>query len=186
MGTRSGWKAVGALAACVVTARSVAAADLLRCQGPDGRVVYTDDRSVCPESQPYQPSATVQQEVSPPTSLDPAAADAHRSRIPEHAREDQADSAQAAVWRQRKMDKEDELRRATSEYDYLKSYVAFCNRGNYVFTEDDSGIKTQISCRDLGARLAALDTRVQGLHDYIDRELPDECRRAGCLPGWLR
>ncbi|HVN40247.1 MAG TPA: DUF4124 domain-containing protein [Myxococcota bacterium] len=182
MGTRSGWKAVGALAACVVTAPSVAAADLLRCQGPDGRMVYTDDRSVCPESQRYQPSATVQQEVSSPASVDPAA----RGRSQGRAKEEQTDAAQAAVWRQRKMDKEDELRRATSEYDYLKSYVAFCNHGNYVFTEDESGIKTQVSCRDLGARLAALDSRVQGLQDYLDRGLPDECRRAGCLPGWLR
>jgi hypothetical protein len=184
MRTGRSWLAVGALALCAVSARGVAAADLLRCQGPDGRIVFTDDKSVCPDSQPYQPAATVH-EVSTPASRDPAAGDASRARA-QREKEDQASSAQAAVWRQRRMDKEDELRRATAEYDYLKSYVAFCNRGNYVFTDDDAGIKTQVSCRDLSARLAALDVRVQGLHDYLDRELPDECRRAGCLPGWLR
>jgi len=181
-GTR--WLAIGALALCAVCVRGAASADLLRCQGPDGRVVFTDDKSVCPDSPPYQPDATVP-EVSTPASRDPAAGDAARTRALRE-KEEQASSAQAAVWRQRRMDKEDELRRATSEYDYLKSYVAFCNRGNSVFTDDDSGIRTQISCRDLSARLAALDVRVQGLHDYLDRELPDECRRAGCLPGWLR
>jgi hypothetical protein len=125
-------------------------------------------------------------EVSPPSSLDPAAGDARRARAQEREKEEQAISAQAAVWRQRKTEKEDELRRVTSEYESLKSYVTFCNRGNYVFTDDEAGMKTQVSCRDLGARLAALDVRVQGLRDYLDRELPDECRRAGCLPGWLR
>ena len=175
--------ALGVLALCAVAPRDVAAAGLLRCQGPDGRTVYTDDKSVCPDSQPYEPAAAVP-EVSTP-SRDPAAGDASRARAVRE-REEQTSSAQAAAWRQRRMDKEDELRRATSEYDYLKSYVAFCNRGNYVFTDDDSGIKTQVSCRDLSARLAALDTRVQGLRDYLDRELPEQCRRAGCLPGWLR
>ncbi|HXK22170.1 MAG TPA: DUF4124 domain-containing protein [Myxococcota bacterium] len=177
--------AIPALALCAVPPRGGAAADLLRCQGADGRVVYTDDKSVCPDSQPYQPGAAVQ-EVSTPAARDPAAGDASRARAQQHEKNGQADSAQAAVWRQRRMEKEDELRQATSEYDYLKSYVAFCNRGNYVFTDDDTGIKTQVSCRDLNARLAALDVRVQGLRDYLDRELPEECRRAGCLPGWLR
>jgi len=184
MRTRKSWMAVGALALCAASARGAAAADLLRCQGPDGRVVFTDDKSVCPDSRPYTPAATVH-EVSTPASRDPAAGDASRART-RLEKEEQATSAEAAVWRQRRMDKEDELRRATAEYDYLKSYVASCNRGNQVFTNDDAGIKTQISCRDLGARLAALDVRVQGLHDYLDRGLPEECRRAGCLPGWLR
>jgi hypothetical protein len=176
---------LGALALCALAPRIAAGADLLRCQGPDGRVLYTDDKSACPASKPYRPDAEVH-EVSTPASVDPAAGDARRAHAQERERKEQAESAQAAVWRQRKTEKEDELRQVTSEYESLKTYVSFCNRGNYVFTDDESGLKTQVTCHDLSARLAALDVRVQSLRDYLDRGLPDECRRAGCLPGWLR
>ncbi len=41
-------------------------------------------------------------------------------------------------------------------------------------------------CQDLHARLERLETREQELVEYLDEGLAEQCRRAGCLPGWIR
>jgi hypothetical protein len=55
-----------------------------------------------------------------------------------------------------------------------------------VFARDAAGVKERIPCSQLHARLAALDAQQTALRNYLEHELPEECRRAGCLPGWVR
>jgi hypothetical protein len=48
-----------AAALLVLTVPGDARGDLLRCPGPDGNVIFTDDPSVCPGAEPFEPSGTV-------------------------------------------------------------------------------------------------------------------------------
>ena len=158
--------AIGALALCAVSPRGVAAAGLLRCQGADGRVVYTDDKSVCPEAKPYQPEGQVQS-VEHPDSPENAARTT-RASLRDH--QEDARAAEARQWKERKSAKEEELRQVVAERDQLAGYVAFCNHGNNVFTRDQSGIKTKERCDELSNDLHALDARAAGIRDYLERD----------------
>lgn len=178
------WRGVGVIGVALcfgALPQGVAAADLLRCTGPDGRTVFTDDKSVCPEAEPYQPTGSVPRVESktPAPKGAPAAQGAPREPGDPQA-------ADAQRWRELKAQKQDELRQVTAEHTSLRSYVTFCNDGHTVFTRDASGVKERISCSQLQAHLTALDTRAMELRNYLENELPDECRRAGCLPGWIR
>lgn len=177
------WRGVGMGAALAgVLGAGLARADLLRCTGPDGRTVFTDDKSVCPEAKPYQPEGLVH-------SVE-RAAPADDSRAERAARREQAQDAQANEarrWGERKSAKEEELRQVVAEREQLAGYVAFCNHpGNNVFTRDQAGIRSRVPCNQLSDDLAALDARAEGIRQYLERDLPEECRRAGCLPGWIR
>jgi hypothetical protein len=82
--------------------------------------------------------------------------------------------------------KQEELRQVAAEHAALRGYVTFCNDGHTVFTRDAAGVKERIPCSQLHARLTALDSQAAELRNYLEHELPEECRRAGCLPGWIR
>jgi hypothetical protein len=173
------WLGIGvALAGALATA--AARADLLRCTGPDGRTIFTDDKSACPEASPYQPQGQVQ-------SVEPGhAPETRASREALSERAEDAQAGEAERWRQRKATKEQELRQVVAQREQLAGYVAFCNRGNNVFTRDQAGIRSRVPCSELSKDLAALDAREAGIREYLAHGLADECRRAGCLPGWIR
>jgi hypothetical protein len=169
-------------AAAALAATSVVRAELLRCTGPDGKVIYTDKKSVCPDAQPFQPTAVLQG-IEP---QDPSAATERKSRaaLREQQADDQAGEEQR--WRELRRAKEDELREVRAEHDHLAGFVAWCNHGGALTVRDDSGMKSSVRCEELRDRMATLTARQAALEDYLERQLPDECRRAGCLPGWIR
>jgi hypothetical protein len=159
-------------------------ADLLHCVGPDGRKIFTDDASVCPGATPYEPSGRVHS-VDP---VDPAVA-ARESRLEAVERRrlaDQAAAGEAQRWQQRKRDKQDELAQLARQRATLLDLIAWCNHGGRVVAYDDAGIQQAAQCSDVQKDLEALDKQAASLRDYLEHSLPEECRRAGCLPGWLR
>jgi hypothetical protein len=174
-----------ALALATALAAGRARADLLRCTGPDGRTIYTDDKSLCPDSARYEPSGAVHSVDSAAPGPEPEA-DTRKARAARRVQVQDARAGEARRWRDRKQAKEEELRQVVAERDALKGWVAFCNHGNIVFTRDEAGIKERVHCSELSGRLAALDARAAGIRDYLENELPEECRRSGCLPGWIR
>jgi len=65
--------------------------------------------------------------------------------------------------------------------------VRWCNEGRDVYTEDeDTGLRRKIPCREIDARHAELQEERAALRAYLDGGLQEECRKAGCLPGWIR
>jgi hypothetical protein len=159
-------------------------ADLLRCTGPDGRTVFTNDAARCPGAQPFEPEATLQG-VDP----DPAAPPAEPLPAPPRGGPDlreQAQQTQAEAWRQKRLDKERELEQIRAARDYLTPFVGHCNRGGTVLTADGVGMKHKVSCSQLQDELDHLAEREAAARDYLEHGLPEECRRAGCLPGWIR
>jgi hypothetical protein len=157
-----------------------ARAELLRCIGPDGKTLYTDDKSQCPAAEPFEPAAV----LHGTERQTPAAPPARRRPV---MGADAADADGGAEhWRALREAKQEELRRVDFERDELVSYVTWCNRGGSVIGRDDAGVKRPIDCDSLRARMASLDAQKAELDEYLENGIADECRQAGCEPGWIR
>jgi hypothetical protein len=163
------------------------AGELFRCRGADGKIVYTDDKSVCPDAKPFEPSGQVSRPspTAPPTRSGPSVSRARPTSI---AKRDAAaiEQAEAERWRGKRVAKEAELAALARRREGLSSSVAVCNRRGRVVTFDDAGIKQEMSCKEVQRRFAKLDDEEAEIREYLATGLADECRRAGCLPGWIR
>ena len=164
-----------------------ARAELFRCTGPDGKTIFTDQKQNCPGAEPSEPTGVVHR-VETPESRHSApdsetAAPAAPSRDP-HAPEV---ASEAAQWKQKKRDVEQQIAKIHAQREAMDRFVSLCNRpGRYVTTRDDAGIQQVVSCSELKRQFDALSTQEATARDYLANGMPDECRRAGCLPGWLR
>jgi hypothetical protein len=173
---------VAALACAVGLALGAGAraGDLYRCQRADGSLFYTDDASDCPGRDPHELTGQLQ---SVPTPRPPAA----RARAgADPALEQRLAEVEAARWRQRRDDAMQQLHEAEQRVAYLRGFATQCSHGRNVVSEDADGVRTPLRCVDLRAELAALEQKADALRTHLDEGLPEECRRAGCLPGWLR
>jgi hypothetical protein len=168
----------------VLTLAGDARGDLLRCPGPDGNIIYTDDPSVCPGAEPFEPAGQVH-------SVEPAAPASigRQRRIEAMERQrlkDQAEAGEIERWQLKKRTKEEELRSIAQRREELLDLVTWCNRGGRLVTYDDAGIKRTVRCSDVKKELKRLEQQEASIHHYLKHELAEECRRAGCLPGWIR
>ena len=78
------------------------------------------------------------------------------------------------------------LRHAEAQLGTLREVAGWCNRGAGVWAEDQDGLRHGVDCKDVDAQEAAVRKEKKRLEAYLEEGLEDECRRAGCLPGWLR
>jgi hypothetical protein len=145
-------------------------------------MIYTDQKSTCPGSEPSQPTGVVHRApaaearesepvsplASPGTSISEDAADA------------------SAEWKQKKVAAEEKVAKIRARHDWLKGYVSYCNRGAYITTRDDAGIQRVVNCSELKREFHDLERQEADAREYLATGLPEECRKAGCLPGWLR
>ncbi len=159
-----------------------AAAELYRCPGPDGSTVYTDNPNACPDAVAHKPSGALQRipHAPPPRAAAPAPTTARA------AMEQQAEADTARVWREKKQRHQEELRGLDRQREHLREYVTWCNRGGELITRDTSGLNRQVSCGSVRDELEAVEARRAELQAYLDEGLEEECRLAGCLPGWIR
>jgi Domain of unknown function (DUF4124) len=172
------------LALALVLLGTAARAELFRCTGPDGKTIFTDQKQNCPGAEPSEPTGVVHRAETPESvrsapDHEPAAA----SRDPNAPQVD----SEAAQWKQKKLDVERQIAKIHAQRDVMDRFVSHCNRpGRYVTTRDDAGIQQVVSCSDLKRQFDALGSQEAAARDYLATGLPEECRRAGCLPGWLR
>lgn len=153
------------------------AAELYKCQGRDGRTLFTSDRSQCPGAPAHVPSGSVQR-ARPSAAPRPAARPAARAAIDEEA--------EAQAWRAKRLEAEAALREVENELRVLHEVAGWCNRGHAVWAEDRDGLRHGVDCDDVDAQERAMRREQTRLQAYLDGGLEDECRRAGCLPGWIR
>ncbi len=172
-----------AAAAIVLALAPAAHAKMFRCVGPDGKTLYTSDRSKCPSAAPHESTGRIQRSTGRtepranprrPTALSPA----RRAAIEEEA--------EAQVWRAKRANANAELRRARGQLETLHEVAGWCNRGHEVWATDRDGLKHGVDCNDVKRQEAELRRATQQLEHYLAEGLEDECRRAGCLPGWIR
>jgi hypothetical protein len=172
--------------AAVALGAGAARAELFRCGHRDGSVTFTDNPSLCPSARPHELRGAVQSVPSsaPSRRRGPASPSSGRGGA---TLEQRAAQGEEARWRERKQRGEEELQRLEERSQHLRGYVTHCNRGGELFARDrDSGLKHGVSCDSVRAEYAALESQAASLRDYLARGIFEECRRSGCLPGWLR
>lgn len=162
------------LAPCAATA------ELYKCRGPDGKTLFTSDRSQCPGATAHEPSGRLQRSQS-----SPAPAAAAPSARPARSRAVD-DEAEAQTWRAKRRGAESALRETESQLETLSAVAGWCNRGAEVWAEDQDGLRHGVDCKDVDTQEAALRREQKRLKTYLAEGLEEECRRAGCLPGWIR
>lgn len=167
-----------------------AAAEMYRCKGPDGRTLYTSDQSQCPGARKHEPAGRVQAVTTParaPATSEAAAPGAPHSPARAAAAAAMSGDAQAAGWRRKKREAQAEQSSVAERLPYVERALRFCNRGNKLYTEDVDGMRQTYSCEKVEAEAEQLSRRSRELAEYLDQGgLEEACRRAGCLPGWIR
>ncbi len=159
-------------------------ADLYRCIGPDGGLVFTDDESTCPGAATHESSGEIQTH----RAGSPASPVADSPGVERHPKLSSADeqTAMKKHWQARKRASEGELRALQERSDYLSRFVTGCNRGGQVTARDETGIKRTVSCDEIRAEYQQTLDRLEPIREYLDNGLRHDCRKAGCLPGWIR
>jgi hypothetical protein len=173
-----------AAVAAVVSPGDGLRAELLQCEGPDGKTIYTDNKALCPDSTPFEPGGTLQP-GPPPASGSGKGLAGRQQRAADRLLRDQAQEGEAARWRDKKGQLEKALAEIQERRSYLASFLAMCNRGGSVVSRDAAGIERPVPCKDIRHEHASLEGDEERAQAALD-ELPEECRRAGCLPGWIR
>jgi len=175
--------ALALLLAASALAGAPAAAEIYRCTGPDGKTLFTTDRAACPGAERHAPGREVQRVGGGSGgAAEPGAPAAPAAAAPSAESED----AQATMWRRKRTDAEAELRDIDRSYDELSEIVTWCNRGGDLIVEDDVGVRKDYSCDEAHESYERATERRKELKRYLAGGLEDECRRAGCLPGWVR
>ena len=170
------------LAAALWLAPLAAEAELYKCRGPDGKTLFTSDRSQCPGAEVHEPSGGVQRTGPAPSSRTAPAA-RPLARPPAAAA---GDEAEAQAWRAKRSSAEMALRETENQLETLRQVAGWCNRGAEVWAEDQDGLRHGVDCEDVDTQEAAVRREQKRLKSYLAEGLDEECRRAGCLPGWIR
>lgn len=173
-----------ALGVIIPMVSETARAELFRCSGPDGNVIFTDDASVCPGSKPFETTKRVHKVESRASAAQDASE--RLEAVRQRRMVERSENGEAARWKRIKREKQYELRVIEHDRDRMYGLVSWCNSGGRVVTYDDAGIKQGMNCAELREDLLALEERKLALSEYLEHGLSEECRRAGCLPGWLR
>jgi Domain of unknown function (DUF4124) len=176
--------ALALLGVAVLALSGAARAEIYSCRGPDGNTIYSSDPAACPGTLPHAPSREVQrlggssggEEGAQP----PGAQAGPREAVPE------SEDAQAAMWKRKRLDAEAEVKEIDRGIGEFKEIVTWCNRGGDLAIEDKVGVREDYSCEEAQATYDKMARRQKELHQYLSGGLEDECRRAGCLPGWIR
>lgn len=175
---------IGALALALLLVAPPAWADIFRCRHGDGTTTFTSNPSSCPSgSRLHEPKGSIQivpgagrpiheQRATPPRARGGAAA--------------QAEDAQESMWRRKRVEAERELAGLESGAAQFQRLVTFCNRGGELTVEDEVGLRKKYSCDQVRRDWEEAQAREILLRAYLGGGLEDECRRAGCLPGWIR
>ena len=171
--------AVLAATACLLAAEAYAG--IYKCTGPDGKTVFTSDRSACPGAKPHVLKKKLQ------TVLD-----GHDSRVlqkrsrPAARRVGAKDDGIERMWRRKRPEAERELEQVEAQLTRMLQVIKGCNRGGEWYRTEESGIRTHVPCSELQERYTEIQQKRGKLVRYLADGLEDECRRAGCQPGWVR
>lgn len=162
-------------------------AEIYKCKGPDGKILYTHRADQCPGAKKHELKGRIQTigsgNATATVSSRPAAASVATSASPGAVDE----AAAAATWQKKKADAEAQLALVKERLPYLSKMVYKCNRGAELFAEDEeTGVRRSYSCDKVRDEHADYKAREQELEAFLDHGLEDACRRAGCMPGWIR
>jgi hypothetical protein len=158
-------------------------AEMYKCRGADGKTLFTSDRSLCPRAEPHESQGRIQRSAGTPLPL-ARPRESKRSRARRAFAQDGEVEAQA--WAAKRSKAESELRQTRAQLATLHQVEGWCNRGHEVWSTDADGLRHDVDCDALEAQQKSLRRDERRLEAYLAEGLEEECRRAGCLPGWIR
>lgn len=165
-------------------------AEIFKCKGADGKTVYTSDPSVCPGAKPHELKTEMQTVVPSSRASRPATVRAAPEKEAAGAAGTGATAAPPdglrEMWRRKRPEAEAKLVELQEQAEYLHAVIGGCNRGSTWYAKDEAGLKRYVSCDELKRRGLRFDQQIAELEAYLAGGLEEECRRAGCLPGWIR
>jgi hypothetical protein len=178
-------------AASAFAVASAAPAEIFKCVGPNGDVRFTSNAAQCPNTAPHAPKDGALQRVekaeAPLTSARPGALTNVRRSAAPAARDAAAASASESAWRNKRAEAERNLRTLEAAHEQVMAAVRWCNKGHGVTTENTrTGIRQQVPCGDIDADRVKIESELASARGYLATGLEEECRQAGCLPGWIR
>lgn len=157
-----------------------AVAELYRCSDAEGKVSYAGSPHDCRGSAtPHKTRRAIQSAGAPSIAPPP-----RRSQRP--ASHGSHDDAAAATWKQKKHTAQAELAQVESQIPRWARLQTNCNRGADTWYTDEAGEKHTVSCSQIEAARNQAEAERTRLRAYLSEGLEEECRRAGCLPGWIR
>jgi hypothetical protein len=177
---------IAAALACALAAS--VRAEIFKCVGANGDVRFTSDASQCPNAAPHAPKPGALQRVekseAPLASARPGALTTTRRAAP--AAHDTSAAAEG-VWRGKKAEAERNLRTLEVAHERVIAAVRWCNKGHSVTTENPrTGLRQQVPCEDIDADRVKIEAELAKTRAYLEAGLEEECRQAGCMPGWIR
>jgi len=176
---RTGWLLVVVLLWWSENAR----AQIYKCPGGAGEMIFTSDPTACPGAQPHALRRDLQRAVQEPAA--PSRSSGAR-RQPGVGRTGSAEDGFERMWRRKRPESVQELKQLDARLARMKGVVQACNEGSQWYATDASGIRKHVPCSELRAQHAELENRRRQLVAYLEEGLEDACRRAGCRPGWVR
>jgi hypothetical protein len=175
------------VAALALALPAAASAEIFKCVGPNGEVRFTSNAGECPNATPHAPKADAVQRATKSaaplaTARPGAAASARRSAAPAAQ-----DTGAEALWRGKRREAERAARVLEGEHDRVLAAVRWCNKGHGVVTENPrTGIRESVPCSAIAAERHRIESELAKARRYLESGLEEECRQAGCMPGWIR
>jgi hypothetical protein len=165
-------------------AQPTLAGELLTYRTPDGNMGITDNpKLVPPGSQILRRDPETPQQGE--TSRDPVPPAAARRSLPTTRSGDaDPDVAAAARWRQRLRQARQEEERAAHALEQAERDYRSCRHRENFGSSYQAHIPGETTCDE--APVVAAQHEYERAKAYAEDGIEDECRRAGCLPGWLR
>jgi len=165
--------------------------ELIRFQATNGSIGMTDDASKLPHGATVvgRSAASAPKESQPagaePAALKPErAAGAQKPLASRYAPPDD-NGPDAALWRQRVLAAKHRLEQAKDQLVHEEAVSQDCLYSSH---KDFNGLLHNYSghCSELEARVRRAREAVESATSYAEDGLLEECRIAGCLPGWVR
>lgn len=154
-------------------------AGIYECTGADGRLRYTSDPSQCANARPKSLKKGLQRVIEDDTAR-------RRSPRPATRRPGAGGDGLESMWRSKRPAAERELQEIEARLARMQKVVKSCNRGGEWYRTSESGIREHVPCDVLHDDHAEMERKRAALVHYLAEGLEDECRRAGCQPGWVR
>ncbi len=181
---RARWVGLALLGAAVVLAPTAAGAEgIFRCTGADGKTVYTSNPGACPNAKPHVLKSRVQNVVEGQRS--PRRSPGSRASRPA-ARAPAGGDGLERMWRNKRSEKQQELGQIDRRLKRAMTMAKGCNRGAEWYSKDEAGMRKHISCDKVKSNLRKIEQERADVQEYLRSGIEDDCRKAGCLPGWVR
>lgn len=169
-----------------------AAAEIYKCVAADGSTIFVSNPDNCPSGAvaPHVPKGAFHaiEKAPEPASEAPEAAPPQPAapQAPARAAAAASEEALAAQWKRKRVDAEAELEKIRANIGEWGKIATWCNRGGSLAIEDEVGDSQPYDCAQAVEAHAKMTVRLKELEEYLDGGLRDECRKAECLPGWIR